>query len=448
MNICHQYGVRKNSKLTGLALLSLVAVGAKLANSRDNSEARQELLEHQSAQKHPLAELSLPDPQIELARANAARLTKLLEEVRQARAFSEGESASLSRKTSRLEQEVACLATQSAQLGSALTELNSSAQNMAAGLKLLQLLSQMPSLDPAGFWAIWYLNTIPDVDSFGVSRSAAGGKIEYNRRNADIAAEHYLEIGLKSGKACSLLFDPRFYAAKYADVVQSCPDGQNLYVWSYTHWHTVGAPEGRDGSQAFGAARYLREHPHVNEVVSGNFELAQKHFVLSLINEVAAYKSVEKWVQAEVRKLSLEGAPTTPDLTGFMRDIAEGMGSSCIDAILDLAVTTAETVIVCGASAEFPPAVLACERKATNLIIGVGIANIACINEALTEQSVRERAARRDRMGELMEKLWNGRELSDQEQGDLQKDGEAEARAFEETERRRSIALTGQTKGR
>lgn len=94
--------------------------------------------------------------------------------------------------------------------------------------------------------------------------------------------EHYLNNGIKEGRAGSPIFDPEYYRDRYSDVRNAYG---NNFTEIYNHFVTFGAKEGRQGSKFLDTNYYLKYNGDVKRALYSSATKAIEHFYNNGIKE-------------------------------------------------------------------------------------------------------------------------------------------------------------------
>ena len=124
-----------------------------------------------------------------------------------------------------------------------------------------------------GTW--WYHGMVPWLDYSSVGKQetwvekACFGAMVYRDRNPDLAGmtdaelkSHWLNTGIKQGRASSTVLDLGFYLANNPDLQESFGTD---YEKVYNHFITNGYKEGRKSSALFDGSYYTKRYPEVAE---------------------------------------------------------------------------------------------------------------------------------------------------------------------------------------
>ena len=77
-----------------------------------------------------------------------------------------------------------------------------------------------------------------------------------------------------------LVFEPRFYLAKYVDLQCAfIKPGYDTYTMASKHWCSNGAREGRQGVGSFNSKQYLARYSDLRRAYGSDTKKAVDHFI-------------------------------------------------------------------------------------------------------------------------------------------------------------------------
>ena len=116
--------------------------------------------------------------------------------------------------------------------------------------------------------------------------------------------KHWLEYGIKEGRAASYMFDPKVYLEVNPDLQQAYG---NNYLAGFKHFLNYGIKEGRATSIIFDVTKYLEKNGDLKAAYKTDYKSAYKHFinygikegrVTSLVFDVRAYVNMASDIKA------------------------------------------------------------------------------------------------------------------------------------------------------